>query len=92
MIIHVIGDIWQPDVGVCAQSYTLDEMEVRMYVADDQGNVTRDSVANYLDAHAGDFSGITDFQAVTPNGAELIPWADEESEMTYNECMGPLLL
>jgi hypothetical protein len=79
--IQVIGEIWQPGVGPCA-------MDLTARCTDLLGGFTRDSVQDWLDCHAGDFQIILDFAAI--HGPEEIPWANEESELTYNDCMDPM--
>jgi hypothetical protein len=56
---------------------------------DADGKVTRASVQNWLDTHAGDFSEVTDFYASIEDGdgTTEVPWASEESELTYNDAV-----
>lgn len=53
--------------------------------------VTRETVEQWLASHSGDFSSVTDFEADLEVGTETvrIPWASEENEMTYLDCMFP---
>jgi hypothetical protein len=87
--VDVIGQIWMPAVTAVMRynvsSYDLENMR------DDNGNITRDSVENWLGCHAGDFQSVTDFSASLEDGDETVdlPWADEESELTYGDCMFP---
>ena len=62
-----------------ATSYDLENMR------DDNGKITRESVANWLTCHSGDFSEVLDFSASLEDGAESIdiPWATEEGELAY---------
>lgn len=86
-IVNVIGKIWMPSI-TAAQTYTLNSFEVEN-ATDEEGNITRKSVENWLNSHAGDFASITDFEADIAVGDKdiVIPWEDEESEVTYNDCM-----
>lgn len=84
--VDVIGHIWMPNI-VCAMSYDVRSEDV----TDDDGNVTRESVEDWLSSHAGDFQSVDDFRADIALGDAdvIIPWNDEESEMTFAECMFP---
>ena len=95
-VVHVLGYIWQPGIGPCGQVIELNEYQIGcMREGDDpirpipQGPITRDSVSDWLDTNAGDFSSITDFWASIENGDETveIAWADEEHEMTFWDCV-----
>lgn len=83
-VIQLIGHIWMP-AAVCAQ-----EKELTSY---DLGNIeapiTRDTVEHWLMLNSGDFQDIIDFRAsleVGPATVE-IPWAKEESALTFNDCL-----
>jgi hypothetical protein len=58
-------------------------------VKDEDGNITRESVQDWLDSHAGDFQTIDDFRADIADGDRdvIIEWATEDGEMTYSDCM-----
>lgn len=88
-VIDVLGTIWMPS-GLAATRYTLSRSDVDN-ARDDDGAVTRESIALWLDSHAGDFSGVTDFSASLEDGDSTvdIPWADEASEMTFGDLMYP---
>ena len=88
-IVQVIGTIWMPST-TAAQTYELSGYDVDNARGDD-GKITRESVQSWLDTHAGDFASVTDFSASIEDGDDTvdIPWADEESELTYNGCMFP---
>lgn len=88
-VVHVIGTIWMPSV-TCAQTYMLSNYDVEN-ARDEAGTVTRESVRRWLDTHAGDFASITDFEASIEDGENTvdIPWTDEESELTFGDCMYP---
>lgn len=86
-VIHVLGTMWMPNTpGATQLNPTAHDVE---NMHDDDGKVTRESVALWLDSHAGDFSGIIDFYASIEDGQDTIeiPWADEENEPEYNSCM-----
>ena len=84
--VQVIGRIWMPST-TAAQTYDLTGYDVDNARGDD-GAITRDSVSRWLDTHAGDFASVTDFTASIEDGDTTvdIPWADEESELTFNDC------
>jgi hypothetical protein len=84
--IQVLGKIWWPYGAVCAMTYSPQPDDVR---DPDTGEITRASVDDWLSRHAGDFSEILDFTADIADGDKdiVIPWADEENEMTYADCM-----
>jgi hypothetical protein len=85
-VIRVVGVIWWPAV-TCAKDYELDSHDI----GNIEKPVTRDTVERWLMLHSGDFQSITDFEADLEIDGEtvLIPWADEESECTYSDCMFP---
>lgn len=80
--VQVIGTIWQPGVGPCAVEYALNAHDVESI-----GDFTRDNVERWLSTHSGDFQSIADFRATV--GDDWIEFADEESELTFNDCMFP---
>jgi hypothetical protein len=88
-IIHVIGRIWMP-AATAAMTYTLRSYDIEN-MRDEDGSITRESVDNWLAMNAGDFQGVTDFYASIEDGNKSIdlPWADEDSELTFNDCMFP---
>jgi len=87
--ISVIGRIWMPGI-TAAMDYTPEAYDVEN-MRDDDGNITRESVQGWLDTHAGDFAEITDFSANIADGDSdvILEWSDEESELTYSDCMFP---
>jgi hypothetical protein len=52
---------------------------------DEQGQITRDDIDCWVSTHAGDFQHVIDFSASI--GDEEYPWAEEESEGLYADCM-----
>lgn len=79
--IEVIGIIWMPAI-TCAQRINLDSPQVS-----DIGEPTRENVEDWLRYHAVDFQSIEDFHAIV--GETEIAWKEEESELTYLDCMFP---
>lgn len=85
--IQVLGFIWMPRV-LCAQARTVDPHDIEN-MRDDDGKLTRESVACWLDTHMGDFSEIVDFSVDFGDEDFLLPWADAENEYKYLDCMYP---
>jgi hypothetical protein len=85
-VVEVIGSIWQPGVGVCAQRIEMDSYDIGN-ATDDDGQVTRGSLQGWLDCNAGDFQDITDFRASLEIDGDTvtIDWEDEQSELAYND-------
>lgn len=79
--IELIGVIWMPST-TCAQ-----RIDLRQYDIENIGEPTRENVEQWLTMHSGDFQSVTDFRAVI--GETVIEWANEESELTFNDCMYP---
>jgi len=88
-VVRVVGRIWMPNV-VAAMDYTLDGYAMDN-ARDEDGKLTRESVERWLDRNAGDFAEIIDFEGDLEDGTTHvdIPWADEDNEWTYNDCMFP---
>jgi len=78
--IQVIGYIWDPGIGLCAQTRNL-----KPYDIENIGELTRDNIQLWIDKNFGDFSNVTDFRADI--GDFLLEWADEESKYTFSDCM-----
>jgi hypothetical protein len=87
-VVRVVGRIWMPDT-TAATTYELRAPYDVDNARGDDGRITRESVARWLDMHARDFASVTDFEASIEDGDETvdIPWASEESELTFSECM-----
>jgi len=86
--IQVIGYIWQPGVGICAQ-----QQELSAY---DMGNIEditdRESVEDRVNMLFGDFQSIQDFRADFHVGDKHIvhEWAGGEvSEFAFQDIMYP---
>lgn len=88
-VVQVVGTIWMP-MTTAATEYTLTGYDVEN-ARDDDGKITRDSVQRWLDTHAGDFSAVKDFYASIEDGDDTIeiPWASEDSEFAYIDCVYP---
>jgi hypothetical protein len=85
--VDVIGKIWTG--GTAAMRYDVHQWEIEQ-MRSASGLLTRESVSLWLDVHSGDFASITDFSAsLEPaiEGTVDIPWANPDSEMTFNDCM-----
>lgn len=77
--IEVVGVIWMPAV-TCGQRISLSS-----YDMENIGEPTRENVEQWLMTHTGDFQSVTDFSATI--GETVIPWASEENECVYADCM-----
>jgi hypothetical protein len=88
-VVQVIGHIWMPAV-TAAMEYQLSSYDVEN-ARDENGLLTRESVSDWLARNAGDFQSVADFRADLADGDRdvVIEWSDEESELTYSDCMYP---
>lgn len=88
-LIWVIGYIWMPSNVLCSYTYTLTDHDIEN-CKDDDGEVTRESVEQWLMTHSGDFSSIEDWSASLEVGNQTIAfdWADEGSEYKYADTLG----
>jgi hypothetical protein len=86
-IVQMVGQIWQPGI-ICGQEKTLSDSDVDN-CRDDDGKITRESVEQWLMTHSGDFQSVMDFHASIEGGPNTIdiPWATEEGEMQYYDCV-----
>lgn len=88
--IDVLGVIWLPAVKAVT-TYNLSSYDVRniaeLAELNDTDGIDREAVEQWLAMHSGDFQEVLDFAAHI-DGFD-IPWADEESEWTFNDCMYP---
>ena len=82
-IIEIVGRIWMPAV-VCSQRQVLSDYDIRN-MKDNEGNITRESIGQWLCSNSGDFATIIDFCASVEDGDKSveIPWATEEGESAY---------
>jgi hypothetical protein len=85
--IDVIGPIWMPN-ATAATSYSLTEHDIENMRGDD-GKITRDDVEDWINCHSGDFRHVEDFNAIIRDGEATLEfgWSNEESDLTYNECV-----
>jgi hypothetical protein len=93
--IDVIGRIWMPAV-TAATTLTAGAYDIaNMHDAGTPGRppvISRESVASWLDCHAGDFQSVDDFRASLETGAPetlTIDWRSEDSEEVFAGCMWP---
>lgn len=86
-IVYVVGKLWQPGI-TAAQRLELRDYDVEN-ARDDDGQITRESIHHWLDTHTGDFTGVIDFSASIEDGPDTvdIPWASEDGEYAYLDCM-----
>lgn len=84
--VDLVGDIWQPGVGKCAQSYALSGYDVEN-MREEDGTITRESVRRWIDTHTGDFSSVDDFAVTIGDGEFDSDWHDVESEIVYGQAM-----
>jgi hypothetical protein len=79
--IDILGVIWLPPITAAMRK------DLRQYDIDNIGEPTRENVEQWLASNAGDFQAVKDFHAVI--GETEIPWASEENEFAYSDCMEP---
>ena len=77
--VEVVGYIWMPNVKAAQR------IKLSGYDMHNIGEPTRENVEHWLSLNAGDFSEVTDFSATI--GETVIPWTDEENELTYFDCL-----
>lgn len=85
--VNVIGKGWYNQT--IATTYNVTDSDVEN-VRDDSGNITRESVALWLDSHSGDFQSVDDFSASLSlaDGSDYeFGFADLENELAFNDCM-----
>ncbi len=85
--ILIVGTIWMPQ-STCAQRKDLSQSDIEQ-MTDDDGNVTRESVEQWVNTNSGDFSKVIDFYAdiETGKGNIIIEWNSEDNEITFEHCM-----
>lgn len=82
--IQVLGKLWMP---ICRAAT---ELDLSAYDMENLGNpASRDDVKQWLLAHTGDFSSVTDFCADFHVGDQHIvhEWAREDSEWEFADCI-----
>lgn len=87
-IVDVVGHIWMPNT-VCSLHKTLSGYDLEN-MRDEDGNITRDSLEQWLCMNTGDFQDIIDFSASIEDGDKTIdiPWLTEDGEMQYLDTLG----
>lgn len=85
--IYVIGKIWMPAI-TCAQTIKVTDHDIENMK--DNGELTRDSIENWLGCHTGDFQSIIDFSVDIADFQS--PWADPDSEFIFMDCIYPELM
>lgn len=88
--LQVIGKIWQPGVGTCAQGLEISCEEVGN-MHNGKGHIDRSLVESWIDTNMGDFQWVDDFALVISDVRGNIvfqtDWGNENSEGIYNDCM-----
>lgn len=84
--IQIVGKLWMG--GVAATQQTLSKYDVEN-MTDENGNITRESVDEWLNSHSGDFSIVIDFRADLETGEKnvIVEWENEENELIYRTYM-----
>ena len=87
--INVIGKIWMPS-NTAAMSYDLDSYQIDN-MRDITGELTRDSIASWLDRNTGDFSEVIDWECSIVDGDKTVDydWQLEGSFTIFSTCMYP---
>lgn len=86
--IDVLGVIWMPaatgSLRIKLSNYDIENMR------DKDGEITRDSVEQWLTMHSGDFQSVTDFRASIEDGDKTLDfdWSSEENEFAYLDTLG----
>ena len=84
--VEVIGRIWQPNTEAYMR-YTLSPHDIESLKTN--GVITRDSIALWLDSHAGDFQSITDFHADIDSENLEFDWSNKENNYRVLEILFP---
>ena len=81
--VYVLGYIWWPSNVLCAQTYDLTPYDIENM--EWTGAITRESVEDWIDRNAGDFSRVVDFAANIAWGDETVRiyWLDAVSENRF---------
>jgi hypothetical protein len=77
--VEILGRIWMPPVVASLRK------ELSDYDLKNIGEFTRENMAQWLSANAGDFQEVIDFNAVC--GEAMIAWSMENSEISYMETL-----
>lgn len=88
-VVHVYGRIWMPAIEA-GTTLTLSDYDVENCREED-GEINRESVEEWLTMHSGDFREVIDFAASIEDGDKTIdiPWASEDNECAWQDCMFP---
>lgn len=81
--IDVLGYIWMPN-ALCSLRITLTAFDLDN-MREPDGLITRESIADWLTVHTGDFREVVDFSASIEDGNVTVdfPWSSKENEMLY---------
>ncbi len=87
---YVIGNIWQPGIGLCAAEQVMrgEELDHMTF----QGRIDRDDALTWAYTAFGDFRDIVDIAVIRHGGNSEndLEWRDgDESAAIWNECMAP---
>jgi len=89
-IVQIIGGIWWPMGALCATQLELTAHDLEN-ARDLEGNLTRESVEQWVATHSGDFSSVKDFRADLhddkTNSEVVFEWEREDSEVDFITCM-----
>lgn len=88
-VVDVVGGIWMPPNAPGATRVVMNEYDIEN-AKDDDGNLTRESVREWLEKNLGDFQQIYDFRADIAIGDKdiVIDWNDEDWETMFYDCIG----
>lgn len=83
-VIDILGGIWMPYGAQCSIRKVLSAYDIEN-MRDEDGQITRESVEQWVLLNSGDFSTVTDFSASIEDGDHTIdlPWSSEENELAY---------
>lgn len=93
--VRILGHLWWPMAPLAATCKQLDPYDVQNIKGEaaqlGEPAVTREAVEQWLTSNCGDFSEVVDFSAsLEVDGQTVdIPWADEDHECDYSDCMYP---
>lgn len=84
MLIQVVGQIWQPGMGLCTYSYSPGSSQLQPAL--NKKYLSRKDVDEWLKKHAGDFSQVEDY-CVINNDKVVFPWKEPKNEAIYADSM-----
>jgi hypothetical protein len=87
--IDIVGGIWWPYGATCSLRKDLSQYDIDN-MRDEDGEITRESVEQWVCLNSGDFSSILDFSASIEDGDRTIDleWATEDGETAYLDTLG----